>query len=225
MARRVSVGVIAALDHAENAGAYAVAGTRIDGTAGHDVTRSTPRRGRASPRKSRYPDRMNNMRAITTRAIIAASVAVCAIVAVPALTFAAPNCNLKRDLKRDLVGTDLSGCDLSYANLRGADLRGATLNGADLRGANLYGADLTGAYLRGAYLRGANLRGATLYLAVLTDADLTGATLTLANLSSADLFGANFTDADLTGAFRRPGISRADMEGVLGLDSITGLVD
>jgi len=113
MARRVSVGVIAALDHAETADTHAVAGTRIDGTAGHDVTRSTPRPHRTSPQKSGYPDGMNHMRAITTRAIIAASVAVCAIVAVPDLQFAAPNCNLKRNL----VKADLSGCDLSDAKL------------------------------------------------------------------------------------------------------------
>jgi hypothetical protein len=41
LARWVSVGVIAALDHAENADAHAVAGTRIDGIAGHDVTSPT----------------------------------------------------------------------------------------------------------------------------------------------------------------------------------------
>jgi len=35
---------------------------------------------------------------------------------------------------------------------------------------------------------------------------------------------ADFTDANLTGAFRRPGISRADMDGVKGLDTVKGLV-
>ena len=49
--------------------------------------------------------------------------------------------------------------------------------------------------------------------------------LSYAHLWSADLRGANFTDARLTGAFRRPGISRADMEGAEGLDTVTGLVD
>ena len=96
------------------------------------------------------------MRAIVTRAVIAASVALCAIVAVPALTFAAPDCNLQRDL----VNADLSGCDL-----RGADLTYANLEGAD------------------------------------------------------------FTDADLTDALRRPGISRADMDGPKGLATVKGLVD
>ena len=43
--------------------------------------------------------------------------------------------------------------------------------------------------------------------------------------SGQDLRGRDFTDANLTGAFRRPGISRADMEGVKGLDTVTGLVD
>ena len=104
---------------------------------------------------------MNNMRAITTRIIIAASVAICAIVAVPDLTFAAPDCNLERDLVR----ANLSGC----------------------------------------YLRGADL--------------------SRANLWDATLAGADFTGANLTDAFRRPGISRADMDGVIGLDTVTGLVD
>jgi uncharacterized protein YjbI with pentapeptide repeats len=119
---------------------------------------------------------MNNMRAIITRTIIAASVALCAIVAVPDLTFAASNCNLERNL----VGANLSGCDLTLANLSYANLEGANLRGANLRGANL---------------------------------------------SIADLSGADFTDADLTDAYLRPGISRADMEGVKGLDTVTGLVD
>jgi uncharacterized protein YjbI with pentapeptide repeats len=114
---------------------------------------------------------MNNMRAITTRAIIAASVAVCAIVAVPALKFAAPNCNLKRDLK----GADLSRCGLGGANLKGHDLHGAKLSFANLRDAQLSGAD--------------------------------------------------FTDADLTNALRRPGISRADLDGPKGLATVKGLVD
>jgi len=59
---------------------------------------------------------MNNI-----RAIIAASVALCAIVVVPDLTFAAPDCNLKRDLVR----ADLSGCFLILADLSGANLFGA----------------------------------------------------------------------------------------------------
>ena len=107
-----------------------------------------PRRGRASPRKSCYADRMNNMRAITTRAIIAASVALCAIVAVPDLTVAAPDCNLRRNLVR----ADLSGCDLSRANLSGADLSGAYLYRANLTGATMAGANLSGANLTGANL-------------------------------------------------------------------------
>ena len=44
-------------------------------------------------------------------------------------------------------------------------------------------------------------------------------------LIRANLTGADFTDANLTGAFRRPGISRADIDGVKGLDTVTGLVD
>jgi hypothetical protein len=99
---------------------------------------------------------MNNMRAIITRALVALSVALCAIVVVPDLTFAASNCNLKRYLVT--------------ANLTGADL---------------------------------------------TNADLTGA----------NLDRANFTDADLSGAVRRPGISRADMKGADGLETVKGLID
>ena len=119
---------------------------------------------------------MNNMRAIITRAIIAVSVAVCAIVAVPALTFAAPDCNLKRNLDN----ADLSGCNLGGATLSGADLTLATLSGADLIGANLWRANLT---------------------------------------------NADFTNADLENAFIRPGINRADLAGVKGLDKVKGLVD
>ena len=62
----------------------------------------------------------------------------------------------------------------------------------------------------GQALEGANLWGA----------DLRGARLTFANLTGADFTGANLTDA-----FRRPGISRADMDGAEGLDSSIGLVD
>ena len=47
--------------------------------------------GLGAPRKSGYLDGMNHIRAITTRIIIAASVALCAIVVVPDLTFAAPD--------------------------------------------------------------------------------------------------------------------------------------
>ncbi|NDF40256.1 MAG: pentapeptide repeat-containing protein, partial [Proteobacteria bacterium] len=58
-----------------------------------------------------------------------------------------------------------------------------------------------------------------------TGANLTGANLTGANLWDATLTRADFTDADLTNAFRRPGISRADMDGVKGLDTVKGLLD
>ena len=92
---------------------------------------------------------MNNMRAIITRTIIAASVALCAIVAVPDLTFAAPDCNLQRDLEN----ADLSRCDLSDAILIGADLTGADLEGANLSGAILAGADFTDADLTDALRR------------------------------------------------------------------------
>jgi uncharacterized protein YjbI with pentapeptide repeats len=119
---------------------------------------------------------MNNMRAIVTRAVIAASVALCAIVAVPALTFAAPNCNQRRNL----VGANLSGCNLTGANLIGANLSDANRFGADVNGANLRGADLTVATLSG---------------------------------------------ANLTLAFRRPGISRIELEGAEGLDTVEGLLD
>ena len=83
---------------------------------------------------------MNNMRAIITRAIVGASVALCAIVAVPDLTFAAPDCNLKRNTT---TTANLSGCNLIGANLILADLSGANLEGANLFGADLEGADLT----------------------------------------------------------------------------------
>ena len=84
---------------------------------------------------------MNNMRAIITRTIIASSVALCAIVAVPDLTFAAPDCNLQRDLEN----ADLSLCNLIGADLAFADLSGANMAFADLSGANLSGANMEGA--------------------------------------------------------------------------------
>ena len=109
---------------------------------------------------------MNNIRAIITRTIIASSVALCSIVAVPALTFAAPNCNLKRDLRgANLSKCDLTGAILAFADLRGANLTEATLGGASLAGANLFGADFTNADLEGAFLRPgisrADMKGAT----------------------------------------------------------------
>ena len=139
---------------------------------------------------------MANMRAITIRAIIAASVALCAIVVVPALTFAAPNCNQRRNL----VGANLSGCNLTGANLSECNLTGANLSGCNLTGANLIGANLSDANRFGADVNCANLRGA----------DLTVATLSGANL---------------TLAFRRPGISRIQLEGAEGLDTVEGLLD
>ena len=54
---------------------------------------------------------------------------------------------------------------------------------------------------------------------------MSGANLYRANLTGANLRSADFTDANLTDAFRRPGISRADMEGVKGLDTVKGLID
>ena len=66
-------------------------GTGVTAGVRHDATRSTPRPHRTSPQMSGYPDGMNHIRAITTRIIIAASVALCAIVVVPDLTFAAPD--------------------------------------------------------------------------------------------------------------------------------------
>ena len=129
---------------------------------------------------------MNHIRAITTRIIIAASVALCAIVVVPDLTFAAPDCNLKRNTT---TTANLSGCNLTGANLRGDDL-----SRADLFRANL------------------------------SNADLTGARLARANLEGATLSRADFTDADLTNAVRRP-ISLADLRGVIGLDTVTGLIE
>ena len=44
-------------------------------------------------------------------------------------------------------------------------------------------------------------------------------------LNQANLTGADFTDTNLTDAVRRPGINRADLAGVKGLDTVTGLVD
>ena len=85
-------------------------------------------------------------------------------------------------------------------NYSGQDLRGRDFSGQDLADANLFHADLTDAVLHGATLSGAYLINAT-------------------------LTGADFTDADLTDAFRRPGISRADMEGAIGLDKVMGLID
>ena len=60
--------------------------------------------------------------------------------------------------------------------------------------------------------------------------DLEGADLGSANLKGRDLRGAKLSFADLRGAdlsdaVRRPGISRADMEGATGLDTVKGLVD
>ncbi|NBT25683.1 MAG: hypothetical protein EBT09_03845 [Actinobacteria bacterium] len=71
------------------------------------------------------------MRAIITRAVIAAAVALCVIMAVPHLTVAAPNCNLGRNL----VGVDLAGCDLTDADLSRANLGSADLSEANLTGA------------------------------------------------------------------------------------------
>ena len=73
-------------------------------------------------------------------------------------------------------------------------------SGQDLHHSDFSGQDLRWANLSGPYLRGANLEDA--------------------NLSGVDL-----TDADLSGAFRRPGISRADLEGANGLGTVKGLVD
>ena len=100
----------------------------------------------------------------------------------------------------DYSGQYLSGADLSFADLTGANLTNANLSFANLSFADLTGADLTGA-------------------------DLTGANLIGADLIGADLTGANLTGADLTGAFRRPGISRTDLDGVKGLDTAKGLLD
>jgi uncharacterized protein YjbI with pentapeptide repeats len=65
--------------------------------------------------------------------------------------------------------------------------------------------DFSGRDLEGANLRGANLRGSILVGATLNATDLTG--------------------ANLTAAFRRPGLSCADLEGATGLDTVPGLVD
>ena len=71
---------------------------------------------------------------------------------------------------------------------------------------------------------------ADLDAASLIGANLSSATLSLAQLSFAVLIGANLrgatlSGANLEGAFRRPGISRADLEGATGLDTVKGLVD
>jgi hypothetical protein len=103
----------------------------------------------------------------------------------------------------------------SRASPRYPALMPENYSGQFLQGADLTGADLTGAILIRARLTGANLDRANF-----TDADLWGA-----NLTRADLSGADFTGAHLTNAVRRPGISRADMDGALGLNSVKGLVD
>ena len=77
--------------------------------------------------------------------------------------------------------------------------------GAKLQSADLPRVDLTGVDVRGADLSFANLQGA--------------------NLSLATLLGTDFTRAELRDAVRRPGISRADMEGATGLASAKGLLD
>ena len=140
----------------------------------------------------------------------------------------------------DLTGANLTGADLSYANLSFAILTGANLSGANLWGAKLTGSNLEGSNLEGADLSGAGLSGANLSLANLTDAylayanlaganlagaNLAGANLTFAYLTFAYLSGANLFGANFTNAFLRPGISRADLEGAKGLDTVTGLVE
>ena len=58
------------------------------------------------------------MHAVIIRSIATVSIVLSGLAFLPALTFAAPNCNLKRDL----TGADLSGCDLTGADLHGANL-------------------------------------------------------------------------------------------------------
>ena len=85
----------------------------------------------------------------------------------------------------------------------------------DYSGQDLSGRDYSGQDLSLANLSNANLR----------DAYLIGADLTRANLYRAKLLGANLTGANLTLAFRRPGISRTELEGAEGLDTVEGLLD
>ena len=124
-----------------------------------------------------------------------------------------------------LTGADFTNADLTYADLSEANLSIATLSIATLLSANLSEANLSRADLTGAYLSEANLTDANLSRANLSGADLSYANLSGANLSGANLTSAKLWHADLTGAFRRPGISRADMDGVIGLDTAKGLID
>ena len=152
----------------------------------------------------------------TIRALVALSIALIAVAFMPDPTSAATDCNLQRDLVRaDLSTCNLRGRDFSGLNLSGANLTGAYMVGVNLTNANLSGADLSDATLAGAYLRGADLSNADLHHADIFRADLTNASLTNASL----------VDADLTEAFRRRGVSRADMNGAIGLDTVKGLID
>lgn len=101
---------------------------------------------------------MKHVGILTIRVLIAIFFSVSGLAFFPDLTFAAPDC----DITRDLDHADLSGCDLIGADLSGAHLLGATLTGAKLSLADLGGADLRNADLGGAEMRQANLGGANL---------------------------------------------------------------
>ena len=55
--------------------------------------------------------------------------------------------------------------------------------------------------------------------------DYSGQDLRGRDFSGQDLTGANLTNADPIDAILRPGISRADMDGVKGVDTVKGLLD
>lgn len=105
----------------------------------------------------------------------------------------------------NFAGARLQGASFAPANRTGfiENMWRSRLDAADFSGADLSGADLTYVSFRFANLKGANLTGAQLRNADLSHADLTGANLT----------GAALADVDL---------DRANLTGVVGLDSATG---
>ena len=140
----------------------------------------------------------------------------------------------------NLWGADLVGTIMTDTCLLGADLRRTNMSNANFNGVSLTGLDLFGSLADGVDFSGANLAHANLASMNLSHANLAGADLSFAKLSGDDLTSANLqstnlANADLTGARRRPDITtilsgytpvtRFDLIGAVGLESVKGLLD